>query len=161
MASTVSGWPYVTPTDKPLEYPAVSQNLANKLEAAIPAQWAAWTPTFTSMTVESASCFYQIAPSGLVSLTCSISVATMGSVPQISLPPGVTVAVAQPINFHMIDTSAGVMFPGIGRIDLPNAIILMCDPTTAGAAARYLGPAAPFNWAAGDILMIAGSLKKA
>ena len=32
-ATTPGGWPYVLPADHPVEYPAASQNLANKLEA--------------------------------------------------------------------------------------------------------------------------------
>lgn len=35
MATTANGWPYVEPADHPLEYPAVSQQLANKLESKV------------------------------------------------------------------------------------------------------------------------------
>lgn len=31
---TAGGWPYVTPEDHPLEFPALSQQLANKLESS-------------------------------------------------------------------------------------------------------------------------------
>jgi hypothetical protein len=33
--ATTNGWPYVTPTDNPKNYPATSQALANKLEADV------------------------------------------------------------------------------------------------------------------------------
>lgn len=36
MATTPAGWPYVQPADKPKEYPAVSQQLANKLQTMLP-----------------------------------------------------------------------------------------------------------------------------
>jgi hypothetical protein len=36
--TTANGWPYVTPTDKPKEFPAASQALANKLQARLGAQ---------------------------------------------------------------------------------------------------------------------------
>ena len=36
MAVTANGWPYVEPADKPLEYPALSQQLATKLDPYTP-----------------------------------------------------------------------------------------------------------------------------
>jgi len=38
MATTADGWPYVVPADHPVEYPAVSQTLADLLEA----RWDTW-----------------------------------------------------------------------------------------------------------------------
>lgn len=35
MATTANGWPYVVPADHPLEYPALSQQLANLLESRL------------------------------------------------------------------------------------------------------------------------------
>jgi hypothetical protein len=35
MAATANGWPYVTPTDHPKDFPASSQALATKLEADV------------------------------------------------------------------------------------------------------------------------------
>jgi hypothetical protein len=35
MAATASGWPYVTPTDHPKDFPASSQALATKAEAVV------------------------------------------------------------------------------------------------------------------------------
>ena len=45
---TTNGWPYVTPDDHPLEFPAHSQALANKLEAL--GGWQAYTPTAAGAT---------------------------------------------------------------------------------------------------------------
>lgn len=43
MATTPNGWPYVAPTDHPLEYPAVSQQLANLLNSRVLDSDMAWT----------------------------------------------------------------------------------------------------------------------
>lgn len=41
--NTPGGWPYVLPADHPLEYPAASQTLANKLDTVAVKGDAAWT----------------------------------------------------------------------------------------------------------------------
>lgn len=120
--------------------------------------WTPWTPTPTACTLQASSCFYRATPGGLVSVTLTLTIATMGTNPQLTLPPGLTAASVQPISAMLF--SAGTNYwPAIAYVG--GNLQVYCHPTTAGGPQRSITATAPFTWKATDQLYISGSYRKA
>lgn len=155
--TTASGWPYVEPDDHPKEWPAHSQALANKLEAAD--AWTVWTPAATNCVIKSADCRYQVTPGGLITLSMLVTITSMGTAPTLGMPPGLATAFSQPVSCALYSTGVNE-WPGIAKVE-GGQVWMFCHPTTAGASQRNIAAAAPFTWKTNDQIFISGTCRKA
>lgn len=154
MATTPNGWPYVLPADHPLEFPALSQALADKLDHDLGAAdvWTAWTPAVTNGTASAADCRYRRTPGGLLTIDAHLTMSAVTGNLTFSLPIAAAKATYGVAVFE--DVSAGLMNLGMARHNAGS-----CGVYALGAASQIniLSPTVPFTWAAGDRIHVTGS----
>lgn len=158
MATTANGWPYVEPADHPLEYPAVSQQLANMLDAA--SGWQTWSPTPAGATYSSLLAAYTKRDK-LVVATVKAVVATVTGDISFTVPPA-TVP-------HADQIGAGV---GMARcsvaaaqyhlaVYLASPNLLMVRVMGTSGLSQGATPTHPATWQAGNQIVFTATWRAA
>lgn len=153
--TTPNGWPYVLPDDRPVEFPTLSQQLAQKLDTA--ETWVAWTPSVGGATYSTLTAAYQ--KRGTL-----VTVVVKGTVSAVSGP----MSFSLPVNVHA-DQIGGAI--GVARAVIGAGYYLFVHASgTATAAVAVHGPngaitntspTVPAAWAAGHTIQFTATYRSA
>lgn len=145
-ATTANGWPYVLPDDRPVEFPAHSQALAEMLDAG--SRWTSWSPTLNGFTCSAVSAYYARSKGGVVHVNALFTIAAVTGPTTFVLPIN-SLGDAQG---NAMLLCAGGNYVGQTRIAGATGTCAIDAINTGGtyATRANLTATVPAAWAAGD-----------
>jgi hypothetical protein len=150
MGGVVGGWPYITPTDHPKEYPAHSQALAAKLLAVDTP--VSWSPALTGFTASAIDCTYRRTPGGLLTFHAQFTIIAVTGPLSFTLPVPVTKQSNGVAHFG----TAGGSFVGMSHTAAGSSSCSVLAHSVSGTYMRLanMGPTVPIAWAVGDKITV-------
>lgn len=161
MATTPNGVPYVLPADHPLEYPTVSQQLANKVDTLFAGDlWTAWTPTLIGFTAQSVTARYRRTPGGLCTVQARFAVQAVTGTPGFSVP---VIPTADAPGSGFAHDVGSLRYPLTLLVTSgdPNVYVYCHKTDVAHATLAGFTATVPFTWAPGDLIVVAADFQVA
>lgn len=148
--TTPGGWPYALPADARVDWPATSQQLANKLEQESAGfDWIPFSPALTNAVASQMDAAYMRTREGLLIASVGFTVTSVSGDIYLAMP--VAASKTAVTNAYMKDANGG-SYVGAAILVATSTLVHVYAQDTSATHSRVAltSSTVPFTWAAGD-----------